>query len=110
MSNSGQPRFRDGKTSTPNSVYHDTGFSDPHHNKYSLNLKAGPSPPTYKVPEPKKIGRVRLWIKRNPRRFHWLFVTVGLSIFFSRPIYDIFIRTPTEGPRPKEKRSLGISF
>lgn len=35
----------------------------------------------------------RTWIQKNPRLFVGLTTAGGLLIFFSRPIYDIFIRT-----------------
>lgn len=34
----------------------------------------------------------RNWIHRNPYIFSTVFTTTCLLIFFSRPIYDIFIR------------------
>ncbi|KAG0721515.1 hypothetical protein GWK47_006317 [Chionoecetes opilio] len=80
----------------------------PHHSNYSLNLKATPST-HYKVPQPQKIGPIRLWIKRNPRTFVYVSVTTSLLIFFSRPLYDIFIREPKQGPRPA-KRRMGMSL
>lgn len=41
--------------------------------------------PSYQLPKSN-------WINRNPRLFSILFITGSLSIFFSRQIYDIFIR------------------
>lgn len=35
----------------------------------------------------------RSWIQRNPRAFSVIFITSSLLVFFSRPIYDAFIRT-----------------
>lgn len=102
MSDSNQLRLRDVKASAPSSVQPGlTGPSGPHQKTYSLNLKAGAPPSSYKVPKPKKIGPIQLWARRNPYKFHFLAVTLGVSILFSRPIYDIFIKGPIEGPRPR---------
>lgn len=38
----------------------------------------------------------RSWIYRYPGTFQAVFTVLGLSIFFSKPIYDIFL-----APRPK---------
>lgn len=46
-------------------------------------------PPSYKVPKQK-------FIQRYPRLAVSLMVTTGLLIFYSRPIYDIFIRDQSE--------------
>lgn len=35
----------------------------------------------------------RSWIQRNPRAFSIIFITTSMLVFFSRPIYDAFIRT-----------------
>ncbi|XP_045129714.1 uncharacterized protein LOC123515221 isoform X1 [Portunus trituberculatus] len=107
MSDSKQPRWRDLKASTPSSAQPGlTGPSVLHQKTYSLNLKAATpsSPAAYKVPKPKKIGRIQLWARRNPQKFHFFVVTLGISILFSRPIYDIFIKGPSEGPRPSGKK------
>lgn len=40
-----------------------------------------------KINLPKK----RTWIERNPRLFIGVTTTAALLVFFSRPIYDIFI-------------------
>lgn len=75
----------------------------------SLNLREpGLSSGTYQVKQPQKIGRVRLWIYRNPIKFQAVSISIGLLIFFSRPLYDIFIREHKTGSRPK--RELSIRF
>ncbi|XP_042871318.1 uncharacterized protein LOC122252751 [Penaeus japonicus] len=51
-----------------------------------------------------KVGRFRQWIHRNPRRFQIIGLTVGLTIFFSRPLYDIFLREHIEGPLPIKQK------
>lgn len=61
----------------------------------SLNLNR-----SYQIEEPRKFGRFKTWYMRNPRQFHAIFLTIGLTIFFSRPIYDIFFRKNNEGPFP----------
>ncbi|KAK3877630.1 hypothetical protein Pcinc_017665 [Petrolisthes cinctipes] len=62
-----------------------------------------PTPASYQVKKPQKIGRVKLWIRRNPNKFQALAITTGLGLFFSKPIYDIFIAEPKVGPRPKDE-------
>lgn len=47
----------------------------------------------------------RSLILRYPRAFQFIIITTGLLTFFSRPIYDAFIRTdlkppPSGKPRP----------
>ncbi|KAJ0170503.1 hypothetical protein K1T71_013874 [Dendrolimus kikuchii] len=39
----------------------------------------------------KTLGQ-RSWIYRYPKTFQLTFTTLALSIFFSKPIYDIFFR------------------
>lgn len=39
----------------------------------------------------KTLGK-RSWIYRYPLTFQITFTALGLGIFFSKPIYDIFIR------------------
>lgn len=49
-------------------------------------------------------GVRRNWIGRNPRIFSTIFITTSLLMFFSRPIYDAFIRddlVPSPDGRPK---------
>lgn len=41
--------------------------------------------PSYQLPK-------NTWINKNPRLFSILFITGSLSVFFSRQIYDIFLR------------------
>lgn len=41
--------------------------------------------PSYQIPR-------KDWVHRNPRLFQIVAITTCLSIFFSRQIYDIFIR------------------
>ncbi|XP_050711168.1 uncharacterized protein LOC126995559 [Eriocheir sinensis] len=112
MSSSERP-FNDGKTPGPAGAHPNAARpSFPPNNRYSLNLKPPSSTQTsstYQVAQPRKIGRVKLWIYRNPLTFNILAITIGLGIFFSRPIYDIFIREPNPGPRPKE-RKFGYSL
>lgn len=38
----------------------------------------------------KTLGQ-RSWIYRYPKTFQLTFTTLGVAIFFSKPIYDIFI-------------------
>lgn len=56
------------------------------------------------VKKPVKIGRFKLWIRRHPYKFQAISLTIGLGIFFSKPIYDIFFREAKVGPRPLEER------
>lgn len=51
-----------------------------------------------------EIGRFRRWIYRNPRRFQIIGLGLGLTIFFSRPLYDIFLREHIEGPLPIKQK------
>lgn len=39
----------------------------------------------------KTLGQ-RSWIYRYPKTFQITFTLLGLSVFFSKPIYDIFFR------------------
>lgn len=39
----------------------------------------------------KTLGQ-RSWIYRYPRTFQITFTVLGLGVFFSKPIYDIFFR------------------
>ncbi|CAG0920594.1 unnamed protein product [Notodromas monacha] len=50
--------------------------------------------------DPKKLS----FIQRNPRRFVTVFTTVSLLIFFSKPIYDIFIKPLVEDPEERKRR------
>lgn len=45
----------------------------------------------------------RGFIQRHPKLVIYSATTIGLLIFFSRPIYDIF-RKPVGPPLPPEKR------
>jgi len=56
--------------------------------------------------KPQKLSRFQNWYMRNPRKFHAIALTIGLSIFFSRPIYDIFFRSMVEGPPPMRPKKL----
>lgn len=42
--------------------------------------------------ETKNIGRFSLWVRNNPRKAHHVILSLGLLVFFSRPLYDIFFR------------------
>ncbi|KRF97479.1 uncharacterized protein Dwil_GK27303 [Drosophila willistoni] len=46
----------------------------------------------------------RSWIQRNPRLFQITALTTSLLIFFSKPIYDIFIADPLPLPPAGETR------
>lgn len=50
-----------------------------------------------KRPGVKKLS----WIQKHPKLFFWTSLTSGLLIFFSRPIYDMFIRTDFAVPKSK---------
>lgn len=41
----------------------------------------------------------RSWLQNNPRLFQISFITGCMLIFFSRPIYDAFIRDDLPPPR-----------
>ncbi|XP_069978194.1 cx9C motif-containing protein 4 isoform X1 [Penaeus vannamei] len=57
------------------------------------------------VPSDKpEVSRLRRWIYRNPRRFQIIGLSLGLTIFFSRPLYDIFLREHIEGPLPVKQK------
>lgn len=43
----------------------------------------------------KPLGQ-RSWIYRYPRTFQITFTALGVGIFFSKPIYDIFFRERDE--------------
>lgn len=58
------------------------------------------------VGKPQKLSRWQNWYMRNPRKLHAVGLTIGLSIFFSRPIYDIFFRKYTEAPLPLKSNRL----
>ncbi|XP_076342173.1 uncharacterized protein LOC143242583 isoform X2 [Tachypleus tridentatus] len=49
-------------------------------------------PPYFKV----SGSGITSYAQRHPKRFHHLFVGGCLLIFFSRPLYDIFIRSYVE--------------
>ncbi|XP_069978195.1 uncharacterized protein [Penaeus vannamei] len=51
-----------------------------------------------------EVSRLRRWIYRNPRRFQIIGLSLGLTIFFSRPLYDIFLREHIEGPLPVKQK------
>lgn len=54
----------------------------------------------------RKFVPKRNFIQRYPRAFQTVFITVGLLIFFSKPIYDGFIRDdylPAPPPAIKSK-------
>lgn len=80
--------------------------------EYRLYPKTPTSPWVEEIPKqgenPKKTGRIRLWISRNPTKTHHIGVALGLLIFFSRPLYDAFLRERIEGPLsprpPNDKR------
>merc|ERR1712142_130465 len=63
--------------------------------KESLDLQR-----SSQIGKPQKLSRFQNWYMRNPRTFHAVALTIGLSIFFSRPIYDIFFRNYAEAPQP----------
>jgi len=50
------------------------------------------------IGNPQKLSRFQNWYMRNPRQFHAIALTIGLTIFFSRPIYDIFFRDNSQNP------------
>jgi len=86
--------YRSGPTGPvrgPRSSYTSTYIPD----KESLNLHGATE-----VEKPRKIGRFRNWYLRNPRQFHTIFLTLGLTLFFSRPIYDMFFRKSERNPFP----------
>ncbi|XP_063611830.1 uncharacterized protein LOC134785420 [Penaeus indicus] len=71
-------------------------------NSRSRSLQQDPSqyhynPESVRSNKP-KVSRFRRWIYRNPRRFQFIGLGLGLTIFFSRPLYDIFLREHIEGP------------
>ncbi|KPJ04849.1 hypothetical protein RR46_01787 [Papilio xuthus] len=43
----------------------------------------------------KTLGK-RSWIFKYPRTFQITFTTLGIAIFFSKPLYDCFIRPREE--------------
>lgn len=46
----------------------------------------------------------RSWVQKNPRLFQGIFITVSLIAFFSKPIYDGFIRDDLpQLPAPSRK-------
>lgn len=61
------------------------------------------SPGIQQAQSQKKIGRVQLWIRRNPYKFHFTAVGLGLLIFFNKFLYDLFIKESKVGPRVKER-------
>ncbi|KAK7080341.1 hypothetical protein SK128_025222 [Halocaridina rubra] len=54
----------------------------------------------HKALYPKKYRGLNGWIRRHPRKFHNIVIGLGLMIFFSRPLYDAFLRERIEGPLP----------
>jgi hypothetical protein len=48
---------------------------------------------SYKYQKPSFQVPKQNWIHRNPRLFSGLFIGGCLTVFFSRQIYDIFIRS-----------------
>ncbi|KAG7177606.1 uncharacterized protein LOC121861434 [Homarus americanus] len=84
-------------------------------NRYKLNLEDRTdsrthkfSPGTYQGQKQRKVGRVQVWIQRNPLKFQVITIGVGLGIFFSRFLYDALIKEGKQGPRAKVER--GYSF
>lgn len=109
MSKTGGPQFRKKEEFIPGTYRSGpTGYVSQRVVEYKLNprdrVTPSLSPGTYQIEKPKKIGRVRLWIFRNPLKFQFFVVGLGLSVFFSKPLYDIFIKGSKEGPRPKIDR------
>jgi hypothetical protein len=47
----------------------------------------------------KKLNIKRSWAHRNPRAYFAIFSTTCLLIFYSRPLYDIFLRDIEDIPR-----------
>jgi hypothetical protein len=45
----------------------------------------------------------RTWLQRNPRLFVIVFTSTMLLSFFSKPIYDGFIRDDVVAPPPANK-------
>lgn len=56
-------------------------------------------PQEYKRQTSAKLPK-RSWIQRNPKLFQVTFVTASLLVFFSKPLYDIFIAERL--PHPKQ--------
>ncbi|XP_076044075.1 uncharacterized protein LOC143027063 isoform X1 [Oratosquilla oratoria] len=55
-------------------------------------------PPNIFVKKVKQHGFFGRWIRSNPVKFQVIALTLGLSLYFSRPLYDCFFREHFEGP------------
>lgn len=62
----------------------------PEVNKIQFKPETHPNRP-YKIPK-------RTLLQRYPKLFFWGSITLSLTVFYSRPLYDIFFRTDFKVP------------
>lgn len=65
----------------------------------NIEYKYTPPRRSYKIPK-------QSWVQRNPRLFAYLLGGTSLLIFFSRPLYDAFLRPESEFAQPDPKRKI----
>ncbi|CAO1433114.1 unnamed protein product [Diamesa tonsa] len=72
--------------------------------KKSKNISIHCAMKTDQQPKRSYVVPKRSWVQKNPRLFQGIFITVSLLAFFSKPIYDGFIKDDyPQLPAPSRK-------